>query len=282
MRLLPVVTLLTLIASVSLGAPTPLMPGSRIQALSGAFVGLADDANAIFYNPAGIAYLNMLATDISFWRTDDGQFGGVSAMFINPSSAAGSMVGLGWTGIGVTSGTSEERAGAFVLPSVFYPAKGIPLGAGIKVTYDRDLLGNLKWRGTADVATLVPIIETFRLGAIAKNIIKTDQDQFPSSFRIGCAWLPSGTIRAMLDVEGETMDQVRDGDVILAVGAEVQPIHYVSFQGGMLTRSDDTMFSLGADMRQAAGGSSLGIAYWCPSDDIGAGWFSVGFVYKLR
>ena len=57
-----------LIVVTAWSSPTPLLPGSRVQALSGAFTGLADDANAIFYNPAGIAYQIRLSSDFSFWR----------------------------------------------------------------------------------------------------------------------------------------------------------------------------------------------------------------------
>jgi len=269
---------------VSLGwcAGTPLVPGSRIQGLSGAFIGLADDANAIYYNPAGIFYHEAMSTDVSFWRTDDGGLGGASAMFVNPSNPSGAMMGIGWTGIGLTGSTSAERAGAFVLPTVFSPTKGFPLGLGIKVTYARNQMGDLKWRVTGDGGTLVPILLSLRVGVVIRNILKTEQLPFPSTLGIGAAWTPISTLHALIDLEGSSFQQIKDGNSTIALGMEFMPIQYLALRGGMRKSSDNTLISGGVELKQYSQGSGLGIAYWFPSEEPRHGWFSIGFTYQVR
>lgn len=54
--------------------------GARAEALGGAYVGLADDASAVFWNPAGIAWVDRNSatfTNIQWWTgIDINQFGG--------------------------------------------------------------------------------------------------------------------------------------------------------------------------------------------------------------
>jgi hypothetical protein len=271
-----------LIVSLGFGAGTPLVPGSRIQALSGTFIGLADDANAMYYNPAGIFYQVTMSTDVSFWRTDDGGLGGASAMFVNPSNPSGAMVGIGWTGIGLTGSTSEERAGAFIVPTVFSPMKRLPLGLGIKVVYGRNQTGDLKWRVTGDGGTLMPIIPSLKVGVVIRNILTTDLTSFPSTLGIGGAWSPISTLHTLIDMEGSSIQQIKDGGGTVALGIEFLPIRVLTLRGGMRKTSDNTLISGGVELKQYAQGSGLGIAYWFPSDEPQHGWFSIGFTYQTR
>ncbi len=274
--------LLILTVSCGWGAPTPLVPGCRIQALSGAFVGLADDANAVFYNPAGVAYHQILSSDISMWRTDDGQLGGLSIMYINPSSQAGNMVGIGWVGTGLTTATSEERAGAIVLPTLYSPSRGVPIGVGLKAVYGRNASGTFKWKGTVDVGTLVQVMETVRIGAVIRNAYQTKLTAFPTVVRVGGAWKPIPILTMLLDVETDNFQEFWEGEATWAAGIEAAPVPYATFQAGMQRAGEETLFSVGAETRQNVGGSSIGIGYWFPSDDINRGWFSLGFAYRTR
>ncbi len=274
--------LLIVTVSCGWGAPTPLVPGCRIQALSGAFVGLADDANAVFYNPAGVAYLQILSSDISMWRTDDGQLGGLSVMYINPSSQAGNMVGLGWVGTGLTTATSEERAGAIVIPTLYTPSRGVPIGVGLKAVYGREASGAFKWGGTVDVGTLLQIMETVRIGGVIRNVLETDLTAFPRVVRVGGSWKPTPSFIALVDIETDNIQNFLDGEATWAAGVEVAPLSYATFQAGMQQSGDEILFSVGAETRQNVGGSSIGIGYWFPSDEIHLGWFSLGLAYRTR
>jgi len=269
-----------LFATVGWGAPTPLVPGSRVQAFSGAFTGLADDANAIFFNPAGIAFHRRLSSDISFWRTDDGKLGGASVMYINPSTASQTMAGIGWTGIGLSSATANERAGAFVIPTLYSPVRNLPLGLGLKVVYDQNSSGDLKWRGTLDAGTILAIGESFRVGAVARNILKTRLDAFQSSFAAGASWTAGSIFAVVVDGDAVSMDQVKNGDANYSAGAELQPFMFAIFRGGVRLTPDTTYYSMGVELKQSLG-SGIAVGYWFPSENFHHGWFSLGFAYRI-
>jgi hypothetical protein len=97
-------------------ALTLIGPGTRAQGLGGAFAGLADDASAVYWNPAGLPQIRknqVLFNHLSL-------FGGLAAYdFVSlalplPNKAAGA---LSWTRVGVDDipeyaelkGTPEER-----------------------------------------------------------------------------------------------------------------------------------------------------------------------------
>jgi len=269
-----------LVASYGWAAPTPLVPGSRVQAFSGAFTGLADDANAIFFNPAGIAFHRRLSSDISFWRTDDGKLGGASVMYINPSTASQTMAGIGWTGIGLSSATANERAGAFVIPTIYSPVRSVPLGLGLKLVYDQNASGDLKWRGTIDAGTMLEFGEVFRIGAVARNIIRTRLEAFPSLFAAGASLTAASVFAVVIEGDALSMDEVKNGDANYAAGLELQPFMFAIFRGGVRLTPDTTYYSMGVELKQSLG-SGIAVGYWFPSDGFKHGWFSLGFAYRI-
>jgi hypothetical protein len=271
-----------LFVSVAYSAPTPLLPGSRVQAMAGAFTGLADDANAIFYNAAGFAYQRYLSSDISFWRTDDGKFGGASLMYFNPSTASEVMSGLGWTGTGLTEGTANERAGAFIIPTLYMPMESIPFGLGLKLVYDRNSSGKLIWHGAFDASTMLMLDSGFRVGAVARNFLRTGLDAFPSTVALGASWTSGSMFTLSVDAEANSIDEVRNGEGIYAFGAELRPVRYAIIQGGARLLDDNWYYSAGAEISQKSGGSGVGIAYLFPADNTDHGWFSFGFTYRIR
>jgi hypothetical protein len=274
--------MLLLITAVGWGAPTPLLPGSRVQALSGAFTGLADDANAIFYNPAGIAYQQYLSSDFSFWRTDDGKLSGASLMYFNPSTASEVMAGIGWTGTGLTGATSDERAGAFIVPTVYSPAKNIPLGVGLKVVYDRNSSGKLIWHGAIDAGTMLMLGRSLRIGVVARNFLRTGLDAFPKTVALGASWTAGSFLKVVADVEANSLDEARNGDGIYAAGVELRPLNYAVLRAGARLVEDNWYYSIGLEISQTSGGSGIGVAYLFPSDELSHGWFSLGFTYMIR
>jgi hypothetical protein len=273
---------LLLIAAAGWGAPTPLLPGSRVQALSGAFTGLADDANAIFYNLAGITFQKYLSSDFSLWRTDDGKLGGASVMYINPSTANHTMAGLGWTGTGITGATAKERAGAFIIPTVYIPAKNFPLGLGLKIVYDRNSSGKLIWHGAFDAGTMLMFGRSLRIGAAVRNFLRTGLDAFPTTVALGASLKSGSVLKLVVDGEANSIDEVRKGEGIYAAGVELRPVDYAILQGGVRNVEDIWYYSMGAEISQSSGGSGIGIAYLFPSDAFSHGWFSFGFTYTIR
>ena len=124
-------------ASSQLGALFEIGAGARPLGMGGAFVGVADDENAVFYNPAGLAFLQGRGIT-SLYSTQYevvayGAFG-----YAQPLWAAGLLL-MNSSGIDAT-GQGGEIRGQFD-----YSNQAVLLGTGIKLPLDW-LHANSRWR----------------------------------------------------------------------------------------------------------------------------------------
>jgi hypothetical protein len=106
--------------------------GARAVALGGNFTGLANDASALYWNPAGITNLE----SISFSVTHSNWFAGISHDYLAFTTPVGSAGALGVEVIYLASGdieqtTLQEQDGT----GIFYDASDIAFG----MTYAREL-----------------------------------------------------------------------------------------------------------------------------------------------
>jgi hypothetical protein len=83
-------------------------------------------------------------------------------------------------------------------------------------------------------------------------------------------------------METDNFQKILDNEATWALGVEATPVPYAAFQAGLQRVGEETFYSVGAETRQNVGGSSIGVGYWFPSDDVHLGWFSVGFAYRIR
>jgi len=144
-------------------------PGARAAALGGAFTALADDASALFYNPAGLAFLGefRLKTNIAFgkrqltadwpaagrrYRSEPGEFMGAVSASWQPVKRVTLATGLffpynfetfwspGWVGEPVCQ--RNELASLYFRSALAVEVvKGLALSAGVDV-----VSSNLRWR----------------------------------------------------------------------------------------------------------------------------------------
>ena len=116
--------------------------GARAASLGGAFTAQADDITALFYNPAGLAFLDGLRIKTS----------------MNFSTRALSATWPGGEG-GFTS-SQNEIIGNFFLS--WQPLKGIALGAGYFSPYNFDSAWPASWSGNLVSASAKLYAHTFR------------------------------------------------------------------------------------------------------------------------
>ncbi len=194
--------------------------GARALGMGGAFVGIADDANAIYYNPAGLTYV-------------EGR--NVTSLY-SSLLGAGNYLGAGYAqrniGVGVVGlmSTVTERdeygnpgdsfgyresalmggyAGKFGM---------ISLGGSLKL-YSQAARSNKGFGVTADIGALVDlpsvegfIVEDFKIGAVARNFIGAAKyesghsDPFDPVFVMGASMKPIEklTVAADFDVTNAT------------------------------------------------------------------------------
>lgn len=144
-------------------------PGARASALGGAFTALADDASALFYNPAGLAFLGgfRLKTNFAFsdrgltaawpetgrlYRSEPSEFTGANSLAWQPIRRVTIGIGLfspfnyesywspGWSGETVC--TRNKLTTLYFRSAVAVEVvEGLALGAGVDV-----ISSNLRWQ----------------------------------------------------------------------------------------------------------------------------------------
>lgn len=99
--------------------------GARTMAMGGAFIGLADDENAIVYNPAGLAFLE----DGGINTTYDRQFNTLTY-----NSAVGAAGPIGIAGMSLSSGLMDvtNKYGIDTGSNTSYSSSGLIAGFGLK------------------------------------------------------------------------------------------------------------------------------------------------------
>lgn len=178
-------------------------PGPRPAALGSSFIGLADDATACYFNPAGLAQLTKLETFLSHQAWFYG-FQDEYLSFGLPIGKGG--FGLGavysrvegvenWTANNIPIDTFATQAGFVVLSYGYELANWFLLGASVKGLYD-DLKVEKGLGFCSDLGFIFRLGDKFNLGLAGQNLglgVKYGEENYPlpSQFKIGFCLKPN-------------------------------------------------------------------------------------------
>jgi len=238
--------------------PSLVAFGARPLGLGGAFIGLADDTNAVFLNPAGIAaleqwsmtsmYTSILDTvDYNLlggtYKTDYGTFG---IGYIGTSSPAGYRTGASSTEVfeKISYGTST-----FIFSYANYVNELIDLdflpentliGANLKMQ-TQGLTDSDSYSGTGynlDLAVLSSFSERAKVGATLTNAIPNTMawssdltESMPSALNIGGAFNVMEGDQPLTAVADARLDF--ESGLTLHGGLEWKPMEYLSIRCGV-------------------------------------------------
>jgi hypothetical protein len=237
-RFAGVVSLLSMLASLRLAVTAQagfedVAVGARPLALGGAFVAIADDANAIYWNPAGLARMDgirLMGTRAWLFGVPDLHVDYVAfkAPDLGPIS-----FGFGWLSASLKDIQSENT---FIL-SLARDGIG-PLSAGFNLKYFRlDAPGYERYNDPAydgaasawgfDLGALMQLRRNFTVGLSARNLNEpeisllsttADPDVISRRLHIGAAYLFRETVVLTADMTSETGDL---GNLHLHAGGEI-------------------------------------------------------------
>ncbi len=184
--------------------------GARPSAMAGAYAAVADDSNAAYWNPAGIAYTE--TWDITFmhlvWYANTGYDFLSAVMPIDTTSGIGLSVNYFWV---PEFNSTQDSLGVFLEPSAAasydlaltltyarivgniytndFTIGNIALGANITYVQRKLLDTMMPGMVMADVGLTANLTDNIR-GAIVLQDIGADSgdDQTPFAARIGAAW----------------------------------------------------------------------------------------------
>jgi|GEM_PF-2259728 len=214
----------------SAGSFLKINVGTRSSAMGGAYAGLADDNEALLFNPAGIALVTVpeLSGGHIIWFSDISL---EHAQFVLPLDKTFT---LGFSGIYMNNGTFDAYTSAAVSAGSFTAydlSAGVSLGArvsdsliaGLTVKYIEDKIENASSTSfAADLGVIFPkFAPGVSLGVALQNIgtpvkLGSMEEQLPVSFRAGFAVAASPD--NVITFDGYT--HPGEGDINISAGTE--------------------------------------------------------------
>lgn len=252
--------------------------GARALAMGGAFVAVADDGTAGFWNPAGLATL----PDIRLGGMSTNLFGiGATHQFAHASIPLnGFALGASWQRMTITHFLEGGRGADIRRIPIAAPIhwEESVITASLATDLDFGLAGlNFKFYMAPtiaggdtgfgfDLGLLVPIGEVFTLGFRATDIGGTTVGDFgivTGVFTIGGALTAlEGRLLATVDVDVTAGTGLAFGDLALGdirVGLEVAVIEELALRAGITLIGEQSLFSVGAGISIA--GLRVDVAY---------------------
>lgn len=221
----------------------PMPVGARATGMGGAFVAVADDAYAAYYNPAGLSQLKKregtvtslvdMSTRDKYSDYDD------IVIYANPDERYGA-----WAGWFVNSGSHLPGAEK---PEYWYcysygkeVLRGLSLGGNLRYVWGRTRHPNVSdHAGALDLALLYRPVRWFSAGLLVQDVNEPEHwdEEYDINFRPGIAFRPDNqTVIAcdLYDATGETDDTYHDASQDVRVGFErwVTKHRYVALRGG--------------------------------------------------
>jgi hypothetical protein len=245
--------------------------GIRALGMAGAFVAVADDGSAPYWNPAGLATAGPVGATIGWNRFQNGDRKAPPAP--GPEDRSTTYVGVGTWPLGISYGRFESTAlvsgpagqtlaetlqtsvfGTTVLQTI---ARGVVVGSTLKLergflasgptigataatalSNGAKLDGNGAWAFDFDLGAMVNL-QKVRLGLTTHNLREPsfrDADGHEITLqrqsRAGVAFLPTNGLTLAMDVDLDTVD-LRDGlRRMIAFGVETRPGQRIELRAG--------------------------------------------------
>lgn len=222
---------------------------ARAVGLGGAYTSLANDSNALLYNPAGLARVR--SSEATFMHNQYAQ--GVTQQYIGVALKRGLGFQFNYASLGdVPRTTISNPAGTGGRLNVSDTSLGVgygkelnpdlAVGGGIK--YISESLGDATANGYAlDFGGLyrMPEVKGLTLGAALLNLgpsvkFQTNTEKLPTTLRLGSAYalrLPDNDVTLAFDITKSVLDKVR-----LGLGAETLIKDQFAIRAGFTTRQD--------------------------------------------
>ena len=258
------------------GAEEQARTGARAIGIGGAFIGVADDENAVRRNPAGLTRLDRYA--VGFEQTPSRLFDALETSYLSAVLPTSEKMALGidWLQVGIADEELDSRRSNFNFAYSYAPLAQLSLGANLKYfTWSIALDGRSRGAATGwgtDVGLLYQPYPHWKLGILAQNFIgfgsgeglsygtwiRHDSDVsekvFPTAYKFGVAYHP---IPRWL-ISADLTDR-------LQLGTEFLPYRNFAIRAGFqkdLYTSEPPTYSLGGSVRYR--GMDFNIAYLIP------------------
>ncbi|MEW6086862.1 MAG: hypothetical protein AB1498_00910 [bacterium] len=216
----------------------PKTIGSRILGLGGAFTAVADDANAIFVNPAGILQLRGGFLDMGYNESGGKSTYSGHMSFANSSPQENEAGGLGFYTKGINVPEGKNRHYVVLISLVQGYSKDFYFGGNAKYikNTNKNVIDETSIKESAfsfDLGMLFKLHESLSLGIMGYDLGKPDISTNPRKVTMGLGLNFSPVINIGFDVDHFAQKDVRELDY--HAGIDVLPQQGMSLQLGYFT-----------------------------------------------
>ncbi|MBU1318457.1 MAG: PorV/PorQ family protein [candidate division Zixibacteria bacterium] len=245
--------------------------GARALGMGGAYVAVADDATAGYWNPAGLSHVgkfsfsSMIAANMGVDRKYNYlsiagggfRFGTIGFSWLN----AGTSDIASYTSNGVREADFNANDHAFLFSWGNNMATDLALGVTAKVVYQK--IDDYTKTGVGfDVGVLYNISSTAQLGITAADLGTKVGDYVPMTFRVGAVVFPTTGFTIPIEIEKVQ----HRSEIKLRAGAEYATQFGTNYWGAVRGGVNDGDFTIGAGLK-IAGRYSIDYAYITEASD---------------
>ena len=251
------------VATVTYGVEERASTGTRAIGIGEAFIGIADDENAVRRNPAGLTRLDRYA--VGFEQTPSRLFDALDTSYLSAVLPASEKMALGfdWLQVGIDDEELNANRDSFNFSYSYAPSSRLSLGANLKyfissISLDGRSKGAATGWGT-DIGVLIQPHPRWTIGLLAQDFIgfgsgvglssgtwvRHDSDisekVFPTAYKLGIAYRPVSNWLIAADLTDR-----------LHLGAEFLPNRNFAIRAGFqkdLRTSEPPTYSLGGSVR---------------------------------
>jgi len=274
------ISLFSLLA-IGLSAQGAEPAGARIISMGGAGVALPTEPATIYWNPAGLYFLNGLASDFTFQFAEFGWPENWGLSYSNYSSSRQHGGGLGIYRQNVESPDTLIFGDAVMvqLASVYSLPLGIPLGLSAKYINENWEDAGRKSYFTMDAGTGYQMGGLY-VGASVQSVTQPDSRIFPYRVLAGASFELKNLVTIAAQASAGRWSEVEDLDPPdRRAGIEISPGDGFSFQAGRRETADQKFWTMGFGMGSERSLTKLYVGYQWPADNDGDKSLFVSYVY---
>ena len=249
---------------------------ARSGAMGGAFIALADDALAVYHNPAAMSKLNTISTVVSFGYGGFPFVENWSSLYAKPGYK-GKHLGLGFIRQKIDYDGRGYRSFQLIRSSTVKISPSINSGINLKYITQKAGAASYKHKFSLDIG-YHQRIGIFQLALMGRNIIDPKMRSYPREFIAGLG-LNLEFMALELDYAGADWDELKSEERDLYLGGEFTLWQYFSIRAGWQDIDTGEFISLGFSMHSALHYTQLEYCYRAPKDNfnVGTHWISYSF-----